>query len=69
MKRNTRRLPIPQNEFGFTADTFNLIIESTVDCERIARERTGHDEARRIAEAAQTGFRFQPRHNKPDTEN
>lgn len=67
MKRNAR-LPIPQDEFGFTPETFNLILETTVDGERIAHERAEAEQARRIAEAAQAGFRFQPRHTKPDTE-
>ncbi len=55
MKRN-RRLPIPQHEFGFTPDTFNLILENGIDGERIARERAEADQARRNAEAAQTAF-------------
>ena len=53
MKRNRRRLPIPQHEFGFTPDTFNLILENGIDGERIARERAEADRARRRAEAAQ----------------
>ena len=28
MKRNRRRLPVPQHEFGFTPATFNLAIET-----------------------------------------
>ena len=39
MKRNRRRLPVPQHEFGFAPDTFNLIQETGLDGERIARER------------------------------
>ena len=53
MKRNRRRLPVPQHEFGFTPDTFNLIQETGVDGDRIARERDEADRARRRAEAAQ----------------
>jgi hypothetical protein len=53
MKRNRRRLPVPQHEFGFTPDTFNLIQETGVDGDRIARERDAADRARRMAEAAQ----------------
>ena len=54
MKR--RRLPIPQHEFGFAPDTFNLIIETGLDGERITRERGEADRARRRAEAAQAGL-------------
>jgi hypothetical protein len=53
MKRSTRRLPIPQNEFGFTPDTFNLIQDTTPDGERIAAERAESDRARHLAEQAQ----------------
>ena len=56
MKRNRRRLPVPQHEFGFTPDTFTLILENGIDGERIARERAEADHARRNAEAAQTAF-------------
>jgi len=56
MKRNRRRLPIPQHEFGFTPPTFNLFVETGIDGERIARESTEADNARRNAEAAQTAF-------------
>jgi hypothetical protein len=40
MKRNRRRLPVPQHEFGFTPATFNLTVETGLDGDRIARERT-----------------------------
>jgi hypothetical protein len=53
MKRSKRRLPIPQWEFGFTPDTFNLMIETAVDGERIIRERNEAERARRVAEQAQ----------------
>jgi hypothetical protein len=56
MKRNRRRLPVPQHEFGFTPDTFNLMAESGLDGERLARERAQADHARRMAEAAQPVF-------------
>ncbi len=56
MKRSKRRLPVPQYEFGFTADTFNLIQESTLDGERLAREHAEVDRARHLAEAAQTAL-------------
>ena len=39
MKRNKRRLPLPQHEFGFSPDTFNLSAEVSLDGDRIARER------------------------------
>ena len=54
MKR--RRLPIPQHEFGFAPDTFNLIIETGLDGERITRERGEADRARQLAEASQAGL-------------
>jgi hypothetical protein len=56
MKRNRRRLHIPQYEFGFTQDTFNLIGETGLDGERITRESGEAAQARRLAEAAQTKF-------------
>ena len=56
MKRNRRRLPVPQHEFGFTPATFNLIVETGLDGERITRERGEADHARRFAEAAQAAF-------------
>jgi len=58
MKR--RRLPLPQHEFGFTPDTFNLFAESALDGERITRERTEAQQRRRAAEAAQAAFFSQP---------
>jgi len=53
MRRRNHRLPIPQHEFGFTPDTFNLIQDTAPDCERIARERAEADKARALAEQAQ----------------
>jgi hypothetical protein len=53
MKRRKQRLPVPQHEFGFAPDAFNLAIETGLDGERIAHERAGADHARRLAEAAQ----------------
>jgi hypothetical protein len=53
MKRSKHRLHIPQHEFGFTPETFNLILDSGLDGERLARERDEADRARRAAEAAQ----------------
>jgi hypothetical protein len=56
MKRTKHRLPIPQQEFGFTPDTFNLIQESALDGERIAREREQAHDDRNQAEAGQAAF-------------
>ena len=56
MKRNKRRQPLPQHEFGFTPDTFNLFAEVSLDGERIAREQTEAAERRREAEARQAAF-------------
>jgi hypothetical protein len=53
MKRNRRRLPVPQHEFGFTVDTFRLFSESALDGERLARERAEAECARSLAEQAQ----------------
>jgi hypothetical protein len=53
MKRNKRRLSIPQHEFGFAPDTFTLIQETGQDGDRLARERAEADDARRAAESAQ----------------
>jgi hypothetical protein len=56
MKRNTRRLPIPQHEFGFVPDTFTLIQDTALDGQRLARERAEADRARSLAEAAQAAL-------------
>ena len=53
MKRTTRRLPLPQHEFGFAPDTFNLMQDTATDGERIARERAESEKARALAEQAQ----------------
>jgi hypothetical protein len=53
MRRNRRPLPIPQHEFGFTADTFALFADWTQDGERLAHERAETEQARRLAEQAQ----------------
>jgi hypothetical protein len=54
MKRHRRhRQPIPQHEFGFTPDAFNLFPEATLDGDRIARERAETECARQAAAAAQ----------------
>jgi hypothetical protein len=64
MKRIKRRLPIPQHEFGFTPDTFNMFAESAVDGERITREQAEAVEKRRAAETAQAAL-FSPTNSKP----
>jgi hypothetical protein len=48
-----RRLHIPQLEFGFAPDTFNLFQEVTLDGERIASEREQAERARQLADKAQ----------------
>jgi hypothetical protein len=53
MKRNKRRLPIPQHEFGFVPGTFTLIQDTGQDGDRLARERAEADRAHRAAESAQ----------------
>ena len=63
MRRSKRPLPIPQHEFGFFADSFNLIVESAIDGERVARELDERDQARRLAEAAQAPL-FAPENPK-----
>lgn len=60
MKRNKLRLLIPQHEFGFSPDTFNLFVETTLDGERIARECAEAERVRELAESAQAAL-FQPR--------
>jgi len=56
MKRNRRRLPIPQREFGFVPDTFTLMQESGLDGDRLARERDEAERARSLAESAQAAL-------------
>ncbi len=56
MKRNRRRLGIPQHEFGFVPDTFTLIQETEQDGDRLARERAEADRARRLAKKAQAAL-------------
>ena len=54
MKRSKRRLPIPQHEFGFAPSAFNLIQETGLDGERVARERGEAERARHLADKAQS---------------
>jgi len=60
MKRNRRRLPIPQHEFGFVPNTFTLMQESGLDGDRLARERDEADRARALAEKAQAALFSKP---------
>jgi hypothetical protein len=53
MKRSRRRLPVPQWEFGFTPKTFNLIVETGVDGERLVREHRQKEHERQHADKAQ----------------
>ena len=63
MKRSKRRLPVPQHEFGFAPQAFNLFTDTTLDGDRIARERDEADRARRAAESAQARL-FTSRNSK-----
>ena len=54
MKPAKRRLPIPQWEFGFAPDTFNLIVEAGIDCERIAHEHEEAEKAHELVATAQS---------------
>jgi hypothetical protein len=56
MKRNRRRLPIPQHEFFFAPLAFNLIVENGTDGDRITREQAEADRSRLAAESAQTAL-------------
>ena len=67
MRRPRRRLPVPQHEFGFTANTFNLFQETTLDGERVARELDEAEEARRRARAAQAGLFSLTQHSAQTT--
>jgi len=60
MRKNKRRLPIPQHEFGFVPDTFVLFSDSTLDGDRVAREQAEADRARRAAESAQARLFLSP---------
>jgi hypothetical protein len=55
MKRS-KRLPVPQKEFGFTPDTFNLFQECTNDGEHLAREREQAERERQLVEMAQSAL-------------
>jgi hypothetical protein len=64
MKRNRRRLPIPQHEFGFVPDTFTLIRETGLDGDRLAREHAEAEQSRQRAEAAQAKLFVKRRHKR-----
>ena len=53
MRRSKKPMPIPQWEFGFTAEAFNLTCEVSADGERITRERAECEQAKRQAEEKQ----------------
>jgi len=53
MKRTKRPLPAPQHEFGFAPYAFNLIQDTGLDGDRLARERTEIEHARLVADNAQ----------------
>lgn len=67
MRRHKRTMPIPQHEFGFTPQAFNLILESTTDTERITSERSESETARSLAARAQAGL-FCPAPTLPNPE-
>jgi hypothetical protein len=56
MNKSHKRLPIPQWEFAFAPDTFNLIVETGIDGERITQERKQMEKQRQIAEKAQSSL-------------
>ncbi len=57
MKRSKRRLPIPQHEFSFAPQAFNLVVQNGTDGDRIARERAEADLARRMSLPAEHAYR------------
>ena len=59
-----RRLPIPQHEFGFAADAFNLFQETALDGDRIARELAALAKARELADQTQSAL-FQTTEPQP----
>jgi hypothetical protein len=65
MKRNRRRLPLPQHEFSFVPDTYCLIQDAGIDGDRISKEQAEADHARSLAEKAQAALFAQPQLRKP----
>ena len=53
MKRNKRRLPVPQHEFLFAGTGFQSRHRNRTGRRSLARERDEADRARRAAESAQ----------------
>lgn len=51
-----KRLPIPQHEFGFVAQTFCLFQDNSTDGDRLAHIREEAEAARAASEAAQRGL-------------
>lgn len=51
--KHSKRLPIPQGEFGFMPNALNLFQERTADGERVAREQEQAERARQSLEKAQ----------------
>lgn len=60
MKRTKQPLPIPQHEFGFAPNTFNLFAETGTDGERLSRERAEAQHRRQLADQAQAALFGQP---------
>ena len=61
MKNNQHRLPIPQYEFPFATDTFNLFSETTADGARVAHEQAEAEQIRAEFEAAQGSLLASPK--------
>ena len=53
MRRTKRPLPIPQHEFGFTPDAFNLFAEPALDGDHLTREQAETQHRRQLADQAQ----------------
>lgn len=60
-----KRLPIPQHEFAFVAQTFCLIRDTATDGERLARMRDEAAADRAASEAAQRRLPLKPRKTRP----
>lgn len=56
-----KRLPIPQREFAFVAQTFCLIRDTGADGERLARMRDEADADKAASDAAQRRLLLKPR--------
>ncbi len=62
-----KRLPIPQHEFAFVAQTFCLIQDNSTDGERLARMRDEAEADRAARDAAQRRLSLKPRTAKSRT--